>query len=103
MRARTYADVGTGQIGLVVDSYGLLSIAADRLSAAEELQLGAGDEVVLEPIDDDEADDGRCSSIAVTPRPRGAPDEAGHHHRAGRAPASFILLAATLQFVFLAH
>ena len=50
VRATTYAEVATGQIGLVVDSYGLLSIAVDRLSAAEELRLGAGDEVVLERI-----------------------------------------------------
>jgi len=33
---------------LVVDSYGLLSIALNRRSAAEELGFGAGDAVVLE-------------------------------------------------------
>lgn len=64
VRAGAYADVGTGQIGLVVDSYGLLSIVVDRQSAAEELQLGAGDEVVLEPIPDDE-ESGPVMSTAV--------------------------------------
>ncbi len=64
VRVRAYAEVGTGQIGLVVDSYGLLSIVVDRLSAAEELQLGAGDEVVLESIPDDEGS-GSVTSTSV--------------------------------------
>ncbi len=65
LRVKTYADVVAGQVGLIVDSYGLLSIAVDRRSAAEELQLGAGDEVLLEAIPDD--DDGAAiPSIAVT-------------------------------------
>ena len=37
----TFAELGTGEVGLVVDSYGLLSVALDRRSAADE--LGAGD------------------------------------------------------------
>src|SRR5205807_9650559 len=47
-RAGTYAELGAGQVGLVVDSYGLLSIALDRRSAADELRLKPGDEVTLE-------------------------------------------------------
>jgi S-adenosyl-L-methionine hydrolase (adenosine-forming) len=47
-RASTYADIGPGEIGLVVDSYGLLSIALDRRSAAAELRLAPGDGVTLE-------------------------------------------------------
>jgi S-adenosyl-L-methionine hydrolase (adenosine-forming) len=47
-RAATYADVGPGEVGLVVDSYGLVSIAVDRRSAAGELRLAAGDGVTLE-------------------------------------------------------
>ena len=43
----TYRELGPGQVGLVVDSYGLLSIAVDRGSAAAELGLAPGDEVVL--------------------------------------------------------
>lgn len=53
-RAETYARVAPGEIGLIVDSYGLLSVAFDRQSAAEELGLGTGDEVVLEPLDGQE-------------------------------------------------
>ncbi len=49
LRVATYADLRAGQVGLVVDSYGLLSIALDRRSASEELRIGAGDPVTLEP------------------------------------------------------
>lgn len=50
-RAETYAAIPTGSIGLVVDSYGLLSVAVDRGSAALELQLGEGQEITLTPSD----------------------------------------------------
>lgn len=47
-RAITYGALKTGEVGLVVDSYGLLSVALDRRSAAEELRLRPGDAVILE-------------------------------------------------------
>lgn len=53
VRHGTYAEIPTGEIGLVVDSYGLVSIAVDRASASEELGIATGDEVVLAPLDDD--------------------------------------------------
>jgi S-adenosylmethionine hydrolase len=48
-RAMTYDDLGPGDIGLVVDSYGLVSIAIDRGSAAEQLNLHPSEAVRLEP------------------------------------------------------
>ena len=48
-RARTYGDLGMGEVGLVVDSYGLVSLAFDRRSLADELGLRPGDAVTLEP------------------------------------------------------
>lgn len=51
-RAATYGDIGRGQLGLVVDSYGLVSICLERQSAATELGIGAGDEVQLEHAGD---------------------------------------------------
>ena len=42
----SYSAIGGG-LGLVIDSYGMLSIAADRSSAAAETGLGAGALVVL--------------------------------------------------------
>jgi S-adenosylmethionine hydrolase len=47
-RADTYGAIPPGQLGLVVDSYGLVSICLDRRSAARELGLEAALEVVLE-------------------------------------------------------
>jgi S-adenosylmethionine hydrolase len=47
-RAVAYADLAPGQIGLLVDSYGLLAVALDRRSAADELGLHPGDAVTLE-------------------------------------------------------
>ncbi len=49
--ATNFASLGNG-IGLVVDSYGLLAVALDRRSAADELGLGAGDIVRLRPLED---------------------------------------------------
>jgi S-adenosyl-L-methionine hydrolase (adenosine-forming) len=51
-RASTYGTIGRGQLGLVVDSYGLVSICLERQSAAAELGLGTGDEVQLETADE---------------------------------------------------
>ncbi len=63
VRRVTYGEIPVGEVGLVVDSYGLVSIAVDRASAAEELGIGTGDEVVLVPLDDD----GRATGGVVTP------------------------------------
>ncbi len=51
-RQHTFADVGTGAIGLVVDSCGMLALVQDQRSAAAELGLGAGDQVTLAPLPD---------------------------------------------------
>jgi S-adenosyl-L-methionine hydrolase (adenosine-forming) len=46
-RARSYAELATGAVGLVLDSSGLLAIAMDQRSAADELGLDVGDQVTL--------------------------------------------------------
>ena len=48
VRVDSFSELKAGQVGLVVDSYGLLAIVLNRRSASEELRLGAGDAVVLE-------------------------------------------------------
>jgi S-adenosylmethionine hydrolase len=48
-RVDTFAEIPPTGIGLLVDSYGLLALAADRGSAATELGLGEADRVVLTP------------------------------------------------------
>jgi S-adenosylmethionine hydrolase len=45
----TYADAKPSELALVVDSYGLLSIALDRRSAAAEHDLRIGTEVRIAP------------------------------------------------------
>ena len=52
VRVQSYAELGPGQIGLVVDSYGLIAVSLDKRSAAEELRLHAPVEVTLEPAPD---------------------------------------------------
>jgi S-adenosylmethionine hydrolase len=49
VRARSFSELGPGKIGLVTDSYGLVSIALDRRSAAEELRIHTGDAVTISP------------------------------------------------------
>jgi S-adenosyl-L-methionine hydrolase (adenosine-forming) len=47
-RATTYAELNPGELGLVVDSYGLVSLVLDRSSASQALRLRPGDGVNLE-------------------------------------------------------
>lgn len=51
-RATTFSAIRTGEIGLVTDSYGLVAICVDRESAARELGLAAGSQIVIGPADD---------------------------------------------------
>ncbi len=53
--ADAYDELGPGELGLVVDAYGVLSLALDRRSAAGELHLAAGTQVTLGRLDGDEA------------------------------------------------
>lgn len=46
-RATTYGDLKPGEVGLVTDSYGLLSVRLERRSASDELKLRPGDAVSL--------------------------------------------------------
>jgi S-adenosylmethionine hydrolase len=48
-RVVAFEGIGAGQLGLIVDSYGLMALALDRASAGEELGLRAGDLVTLFP------------------------------------------------------
>jgi hypothetical protein len=51
-RTDSFAALGPGQPGLVLDSYGMLAICLDRRSAAEELGLVAGDQVLVAALED---------------------------------------------------
>jgi S-adenosylmethionine hydrolase len=65
-RVDTYARVGAGSVGLVVDSYGLVSVALDRASAAGDLGLSPSVEVRLRAVaDDGEGAGGRSGGVSV--------------------------------------
>lgn len=51
VRVTTFAALPAGTAGLVLDSYGMLAVALDQRSAADELGLAAGDQVTLVPLD----------------------------------------------------
>jgi S-adenosyl-L-methionine hydrolase (adenosine-forming) len=44
-----YGEIKGGEVGLVIDSYGLLSVCVDRSNASRELGLGAGSAVTIAP------------------------------------------------------
>jgi S-adenosyl-L-methionine hydrolase (adenosine-forming) len=50
-RVGTFGELAPGQVGLIIDSYGLVALALDQTSAAEVLHLHSGAEVRLEPLD----------------------------------------------------
>jgi S-adenosylmethionine hydrolase len=52
-RAPTYEGIAPGQVGLVIDSYGMLSVCLGRRSASAELRLGTGTEVALSAPSDE--------------------------------------------------
>lgn len=63
-RVVAFGQLATGEVGLLVDSYGLMAVVLDRASAADELGLHAGAAVTLEPVGDD--DSARRTPTAVT-------------------------------------
>jgi S-adenosyl-L-methionine hydrolase (adenosine-forming) len=61
-RVRAFDELGSGQVGLVVDSYGLLAVTLSRASAADALHIAAGDELALVPLGDEGAPEGDDSA-----------------------------------------
>jgi hypothetical protein len=51
-QVEAFARLGPGEVGLVLDSYGMYALALDRRSAADELHLAASDQVVLSRLTD---------------------------------------------------
>jgi S-adenosylmethionine hydrolase len=69
----SYDQIGAGELGLVVDSYGVLSIAAGRRSAAEQLELRAGSPVLLDGFGEDgQSPQGRVVTPVQITEPRGS-------------------------------
>ena len=51
-RVTSFSELKPGQVGVMVDSYGLVAVVLDRRSAADELRLHTGSAVTLEPAPD---------------------------------------------------
>jgi S-adenosylmethionine hydrolase len=69
VRRGTYGEIPVGEIGLVIDSYGLVSIAVDRSLASDDLGIGTGDEVVLASLDDASAPAGIITPVTLKEKP----------------------------------
>jgi S-adenosylmethionine hydrolase len=69
VRATSFAELGAGAVGLVLDSYGMLAIALDQRSAADELGLAPGDQVVLVDLGEPTA---ASTPVELGRRPGGA-------------------------------
>ena len=65
---QSYDQIGSG-LGLVVDSYGMLSLCVDRGSAANELQIGQGDLIVLSAPTDSPSQDSASVTTSVKINP----------------------------------
>ena len=66
MRAASFAAIGGGAVGLVLDSSGLLAVAMNQRSAADELGLAAGDQITLLPSDGHEQT-GTAQPVSLRP------------------------------------
>jgi S-adenosyl-L-methionine hydrolase (adenosine-forming) len=72
-RVDAFADLTTGELGLMVDSYGLMALVANQMSAADDLGARVGDAVHLEPMTDDPqraADGGMSMAVTIRARDR---------------------------------
>ncbi len=52
VRSTNFANLAGGAVGLVLDSYGMLAVAMDQRSAADELGLAPGDQVTIVALDE---------------------------------------------------
>jgi len=64
-RVTSFADVGAGAVGLVTDSNGMLAVAMNQRSAAEEIGIDDGDQVVISPLDEASASGAETPAVSV--------------------------------------
>jgi S-adenosylmethionine hydrolase len=72
-RTVAFDDLAPGEVGLVVDSYGLLAVSLARASAADLLGLSVNDEVTLVPLGegpDSPPPDGASVRVSLGEKPR---------------------------------
>jgi len=64
-RTTSFADVAAGAVGLVTDSNGMLAIVMNQRSAATELGIDDGDQIVISPLDEDASPVADASPVSV--------------------------------------
>jgi S-adenosylmethionine hydrolase len=69
-RVHHFSELGTGSVGLVIDSYGFIALVADRASAADDLSLAPGDQLVLVPLGDDDRPGAPATPVRLSRNPR---------------------------------
>jgi S-adenosylmethionine hydrolase len=69
-RVEAFAALRNGEVGLMVDSYGLIAIVANQMPAAEELGIRVGDAVHLSPLGEVQRSHDGGFTMAVTIRAR---------------------------------
>ena len=46
-KVKTFEELGAGELGLIIDEYGLVAIVIARGSAAEEMKINTGNQVII--------------------------------------------------------
>jgi S-adenosylmethionine hydrolase len=64
-RATSFAEVATGAVGLVTDANGMLALVMNQRSAASELEIDDGDQIVIRPLDEDAARSAEATAVSV--------------------------------------
>lgn len=64
-RIASFADVDTGAVGLVTDSNGMLAVVMNQRSAAGELGIDDGDQIVIRPLDEESATRAGTPAVSV--------------------------------------
>jgi S-adenosyl-L-methionine hydrolase (adenosine-forming) len=71
-RVEAFAELRTGELGLMVDSYGLMALVANQMPASGELEVRVGDAVHLASLDDPQraADGGLSMAVTIRSKDR---------------------------------
>ena len=51
-KVETFEELGAGELGLTIDSYGLVALVIGRGSAAEEMKISTGNQVIISSAED---------------------------------------------------
>lgn len=81
-RVETFREIGDGRVGVIVDSYGLLTIALDRRSAESELGLRTGTELRVGRLAGGAGDSGGVTTSVSLGSRRGHGHDHSHDHGA---------------------